>query len=153
MAHSLREIISLREIPMNLNDPSFLAAEALLKTGAQESAPRSDRAPRWPTTITISREVGALGSTLASELGKRLGRPIYDQEILHKVAEAMNRPTFHVRGVDERHVSWLENVLSGFTADYRVSPAAYLKYLMGVIRGLGAVGHCVIVGRGAGFIL
>jgi cytidylate kinase len=97
--------------------------------------------------------VGALGTTTATEVGKRLEWPVYDQEIINKIAEEMGKPSPKVRGVDERYFNWLEECMAGLLTDYHVSPAAYLKYLIGTVRALGVKGRCVIVGRGANFIL
>ena len=37
--------------------------------------------------ITISREYGALGRTLAANLSERLGIPYYDKDFVNKTAE------------------------------------------------------------------
>jgi cytidylate kinase len=106
-----------------------------------------------PFSIAVSREAGALGHTVAAEVGHRLGWPIYDREILDKIGEDMRRPPQHLRALDERPGSWLEEFLAGLSSRYSVSPDRYLKYLVGALRGLGEIGRCVIVGRGANFIL
>jgi cytidylate kinase len=108
---------------------------------------------RLPFTVTISREAGALGSSVAGEVGRRLNWPVYDREILDKIAEELRRPRSHLEAVDERPGSWLEECLSGLLGEYHVSTHSYLKYLLGAVRGLGALGRCVIVGRAANVIL
>jgi cytidylate kinase len=90
---------------------------------------------------------------VASAIGKRLNWPVYDREILEKLGEDMRRSPRHLEMVDERPVNWLEDCLSGFLNEYHVSADAYLKYLLCAVRGLGAVGQCVIVGRGANYLL
>jgi hypothetical protein len=47
----------------------------------------------------------------------------------------------------------LEETVSGLFAGPCVSVDAYFKHLSTVVRSLGALGRCVIVGRGANFIL
>jgi cytidylate kinase len=106
-----------------------------------------------PFSIAISREAGALGHTVAAEVGRRLGWPVYDREILDKIGEDMRRPPKHLQALDERPGSWLEEFLAGLSSGHSVSPDRYLKYLVGAVRGLGQIGRCVIVGRGANFIL
>jgi hypothetical protein len=116
------------------------------------AAGEADRVPP-PFSIAISRQAGALGHTVAAEVGQRLGWPVYDREILEKVGEDMRRPPRHLQAVDERPGSWLEEFLAGLASQYSVSPDLYLKYLVGAVRGLGQIGRCVIVGRGANFVL
>jgi len=137
---------------MNVHDLSLNLAEALLRTSTQEP-PEKKNPTKTPFTVAISREVGALGTTVATELGKRLDWPVYDQELIHKIAEEFGRPSVRLRGLDERPVSWLEEFLSNLASEYHVSPTAYFKKLVGVVRGLGAIGKCVVVGRGSNFIL
>ncbi len=139
---------------MNPHDLSLSVVQALVQShAAADQSSKGLAPPRRPFTIAVSREVGALGSTVAREVGRRLGWPVYDREILEKIAEEMQRPAFHLEFVDERASSWLEESFSSLLSQYHVRPGTYLKYLIGTVRGLGAVGRCVIVGRGANFIL
>jgi cytidylate kinase len=100
-------------------------------------------------TITISRETGAFGTRVAHEVGKRLGWPSYDSELIQKIADELGKPSSDLKGVDERHVAWLEECLTSLIGEHYVSSSLYLKKLISTIRGLGLLGHCVIVGRGA----
>jgi cytidylate kinase len=138
---------------MNFSDVSFSVARALLQS--QGAMPRehkeAEAPPRW--TIAISREAGALGTALAEELGRRLNWPVYDQQILNKVAEEMKRPPVGVSRIDERPVNWLEECFTALFTQQYINFGAYLKKLMMVVRGLGMMGHCVIVGRASSFIL
>src|SRR5438046_3095012 len=126
---------------MNAGNVSLTLTQRLLESltaGGEESAAgafRKDRENR-AVTVTISREVGARGSQVAAEVGKQLGWPVYDQEIIHKIADAMGQPSHHVRSVDEKHFSWLEDVLANLLDEYHVNPSTYLKYLVGTLRGL-----------------
>jgi cytidylate kinase len=137
---------------MNIRDVSLSVTQALLRTeSAGEPAAAGARAA--PLTITISREAGALGSSTAAAVGRRLGWPVYDREIVTRIAEEMQRPGSALQALDERPASWLEEFLQGLATEARVTPSAYLKYLAGTVRGLGLVGHCVLVGRAAQHIL
>jgi len=140
---------------MNILNLSRSAVAALLRSqGFATEHPAEPGKPERPGfTITISREVGALGNAVARELGQRTNWPVYDQEILNKMAESMGKPLEKLRPIDERHVSWLEECLQNLQSEYRISPDFYLKHLIGAIRGLGAMGKCIIVGRGANCIL
>ncbi len=136
------------------DDVSLRVAGALFQAFANPGTGGAAPPPApAPYTIAVSRQAGALGRTVAAEVGRRLGWPVYDREILDRVAEEMRRPTFHLQNIDERPVHWLEDCVRAFAAQHHVSPTAYLKHLIGVVRGLGLLGHCVVVGRAATCIL
>jgi Cytidylate kinase-like family len=136
---------------LNYHDLSLSLVEGLLRSHGAKPGPREP--PHVPFCITISREAGARGTSVATAIGQRLHWPVYDKEILDKIGEEMRRPPRQLEAVDERPGNWLEECLSGLLSKYPVSADAYFKYLLGTVRGLGAVGHCVIVGRGANYIL
>lgn len=140
---------------MNYHNLSLSLVDALLRSHGEATNQRMVSAgpPRPPWCITISREVGALGNTVGTAIGKRLNWPVYDREILEKIGEEMQRSPRHLETVDERPFNWLEECLSGFLNQYHVSADAYIKFLICTVRGLGTVGNCVIVGRGANYIL
>ena len=143
---------------MTNHDISMSVMQALLHSRGETRdapAPAPGRAGPVcpPFTIAISREAGALGHTVAAEVGYRLGWPVYDREIRDQIGEDMRRPPGHLQPLDERPGSWLEEFLAGLASRHSVSPDRYLKYLVGAVRGLGQIGRCVIVGRGANFIL
>src|SRR5262249_31428353 len=78
---------------------------------------------------------------------------VYDQELINKVADELHKPSFAVRGVDEKSFNWLEDTLSSLFSEHHVNPSSYLKHLLTTLHGLGLVGHCIIVGRGCNFVL
>lgn len=62
--------------------------------------------------ITVSREFGAGGSDFAVELGQRLGWPVLDQDIIHRVAERLNLEVATAERLDEHPPNWLARVTS-----------------------------------------
>jgi cytidylate kinase len=140
---------------MNYDHLSFNVARALLESASTPPQPTETplSAAARPFTIAISRQAGALGTTVANAMGQRLGWPVYDQNIVEQIAEKIKKPTFYLREIDERPVTWMEDSLSWFFTKYHASRTAYMKYLVGAVRGLGEIGRCVIVGRAAPFIL
>jgi cytidylate kinase len=104
-------------------------------------------------TITVSREVGAGGTSVAAEVGQRLGWPVYDNALLEQIAREMHLRTRLLESVDERRMSWLRHCAESFFAGTPVSENAYVRHLVQSVLSLGTHGACVIVGRGAGFIL
>src|ERR1700687_4798587 len=102
------------ELPMSLSFPSSRLAEALARAGRHglENRPgpgsaRSPFSPATPLSIAFSRQVGAHGTSVAREVGKILGWPVYDQELLRQVARQMHVASDRVARVDEKPVSWL----------------------------------------------
>ncbi len=106
-------------------------------------------------TIAISREAGALGSSVGQELATRLGWRLYDQELLDQLAAEMGLQPSLLNGVDERPMSWVRDLLESFSDS---SPGSLHRQLLPPpdreTRGaLAARGKCIIVGRGAPHIL
>lgn len=107
--------------------------------------------------ITISRETGSGGHTVGRLLAEKLGYAFYDKEIVASVAGRM--------GIDEKLI--LENgenmsdqdyidMKSGFVPHYRKSEVPYEEIREAqekVIKSIAEKGNCVIVGRGADYIL
>jgi cytidylate kinase len=117
-----------------------------------ESHPTPQQTPLL--TIAISRQAGSRGAEIAQAVGARLGWPVYDRELLTHIAQekGLSERLFH--HLDERCTNWFEEIIAGFSTQYH-SPTdwTYLKQLLRLLVSLGQVGHCVIVGRGAGHVL
>ena len=109
--------------------------------------------PQPPLCVAISREVGAGATTIAREIGRRLGWAVYDHELLEQMAREMNIRVSLLESVDERHVPWLQESLEAFGATNTVSESSYVQRLVETLFALAAHGRCVIVGRGAAMIL
>ena len=104
-------------------------------------------------TIALSREAGVLGTGVARELGGLLGWAVYDHELLERVAQDLGVRTKLLESVDERRVGWLTETFESVLGVPHVSESAYVHGLVKTILALGAHGECIIVGRGAAFIL
>jgi hypothetical protein len=143
-----------------MNQIELTRIEQLIRSHAADEARQAPyagagpSASRAPFAITISREVGALGNRVATEIGRRLEWPVYDRNILDEIAERLRRPASDLRGLDEQPGTWLGECFSSLIDhDHFVGSGAYFQHLSAVIRGLGSSGRCVIVGRGANFLL
>jgi len=113
-----------------------------------------------PFTIALSREAGTGGTSIGRELGNKLGWVVYDDQLLERIAQDMGLRTNLLKSVDERRHSWLletaETFLTGHSkSDWAplVNDTAYVHHLIKTVLALGVNGECVIVGRGAAFIL
>jgi len=118
------------------------------------SKPESGKAtPALAFTIAISREKGANGALVADKLAERLGWPVYDRELLRRVAEDMGLRTGLLESVDEKRANWVMSLLDPFKVQAPVSEGAYRRSLVQLLATLAAHGECIIVGRGAAQVL
>lgn len=106
-----------------------------------------------PLTIAMSRQAGARGAAIARLVGARLGWPVYDHELLTRIAEEKGLHRRLLERLDERQVSWLEEVVNSFVVTDGGRDGAYLRNLLEQLALLGRAGHCVIVGRGSTQVL
>lgn len=126
-----------------------LQAHLQKETAAAAHTPASPR----PFTIALSREAGANGPLVAHAVAERLGWPVYDQELLTRIAEDMGLRTSLVQSVDEKHVHWLQECLQSFSATPHLAEGAYVRHLVELMLSLATHGRCVILGRGAAAVL
>jgi cytidylate kinase len=108
-------------------------------------------APPW--AIALEREAGASGTSIAREVAARLHWLVYDRELLERIAQDMGVRSSLLKSVDERRQPWLQESLETFMDAPMISEAAYLRHLIESVLALATHGQCVIVGRGAPFIL
>jgi cytidylate kinase len=108
----------------------------------------------------VSREAGTLGTAVAREVGKRLGWQVHDHELLERIAQDMHVRTALIESVDERHQNSLLEAVEAFLAvpsgsewQPLVCESSYVRHLVETVLALGVHGQCIIVGRGAAFIL
>ena len=108
--------------------------------------------------ITIGRQFGGGGSEIGMELAEKLGIRFYDKELLAEAARQSGLSESFVRGFDEISASGLlysmaMNVRGG--AFYGGKPVELMAYEAQVasVRSVAEKGECVIVGRGADYIL
>lgn len=104
--------------------------------------------------ITISREYGALGRTLAAKLSERLGIPYYDRDFVKKTAEESGYAVEDVEHEGEELSTsgrMLDKLLNS-AVSYSSSHDAIFKAQKKVVLQL-AQDPCIIVGRCADHIL
>ena len=124
-------------------------AEAIVHANSyRESHQQVRRSSGVPAlTIAISRQAGAGGTSVAAEVGARLGWPVYDRELVERIAREMHLRTKLLESVDERRTSWLVECAESFSQVPLVGESAYVRHLIQTILSLGSHGSCVIVGR------
>ena len=103
--------------------------------------------------VTISREPGSGGRIVAQKLAERLGFEVFHQEVLHEMAKEARISERMLKSLDERGLSILEDWIASLVDSRHLWPDEYLHHLLHVIGTIGKLGHAVVVGRGANFIL
>lgn len=121
-------------------------------------AARPATLPSWlhhrrPYTIAISREAGASGGTVAREIGARLSWPVYDRELLERIASDAGIQTKLLESVDEQSRGWIAETLENLFGVPHVTESKYVHRLVDSVLALASRGKCVIVGRGSTAIL
>ena len=130
---------------------------------------KQDRSPHAPSPpapfITISRQAGAHGHTVAAELVKRLNErdrggggtavpwTLWDDELVQRVAQDERLPADKVASLEDQRPSWLEEALGSLVVT--TAPVEEMKVyhrVSATIRSLVAKGRVIIVGRGAVFV-
>ena len=104
-------------------------------------------------TIALSRQAGAHGTLLGRLLGAQLDWPVYDRDLLQRIAEEMGLRAALLESVDEKHQSWLQASVEAFASEPAVTESAFVRHLVESVLSIGLHGECVIVGRGAAQIL
>ena len=67
---------------------------------AAARAGQASLAEAW--TVALAREAGTQGTAVGHEVGRRLGWPVYDHELLERIAQEMGLRTNLLESVDER---------------------------------------------------
>ena len=114
--------------------------------------------------VTIAREFGSGGATIARMLADRLGWRLLDRELVDEVARAAHVEPRVVEEFDERCDPWLSALLraiwqgsgewpSGLSDADLLDARTMAALTRPILEHAAAAGNCVIVGRGAQCIL
>ncbi len=118
--------------------------------------------------VTISRQYGAGGSSVAAMVAAELGAEVVDKRLIEEVARRLQLSPSDVEAEEERPRTLLERLVRSFSSlepimgagwtppypDPLFDPRKEIVLLtQKVIREVAVGGNVVIVGRGAGFAL
>ena len=103
--------------------------------------------------LLVSRELGAGGGQIASQLAQRLGWAHMDKEIIDQLASQYGTPRVVLDAVDEKKVGWLADLFNGWIEGHGFSQLSYVNRLGRLFNIVAKRGNVVIVGRGAKFLL
>jgi cytidylate kinase len=123
---------------------------ARFQVGRSEAAPHHEYGP---LNIAVSRETGSRGAAIARAVGARLDWKVYDHELLEVMARDLHVRVKLLENVDERHVGWLQEAVEAFCKVGSVREETYVRRLVETMLSLAGSGRCVMVGRGAAFVL
>ena len=97
------------------------------------------------SVITISRQLGSLGTTLGRQVATRLGYRLVHRELINQAAQLAGAPDMALAAIDELG-------LLGIEPD-EDQQRAYLDAIQTVIEKLAVQGNVIIVGRAGQAIL
>ena len=97
--------------------------------------------------ITIGRQFGSGGKAVADELGRKLGIPVYDSELITEAARksGISEEFFHKR--DEKRRALFIGLKSGMDDE------VIFRIQSEVIRDLASKGSAIFVGRASDYVL
>ena len=110
------------------------------------------------TIITIGRSFGSGGGYIGQAIGKKLGIPVYDNELISKVAEESGySKSLFADGEEKRSLFSMSSFFSsgrmGYIDSGYVNDNVMFKIQSEVIRSIAQKGDAVIIGRCADYIL
>lgn len=110
---------------------------------------------RERAVLTISREYGAGGHSVAERVSQELGSDwkIWDRELVDAIAESAHVRKEMVEMLDEQSHSLIEQILRYSVNCYPLSPDRFHRELVEVLVSLAHQGNKIIIGRGANYVL
>jgi cytidylate kinase len=110
--------------------------------------------------VTISRDEGTLGNSVAQGLANRLGWHLYDKEIVNEIANNSHVREELVRKLDEKFQNLAyQMIISSILDMFRMPESThfgsedYHESLLKTLAAIAAHGNAVLVGRGSNFAL
>jgi cytidylate kinase len=123
----------------------------LLEVRLKEWRLRESNPHRPKPVVTITREPGSGGESIAKELSAGLGFHLYDWELVEQIAKDEKISPRLVSTVDEHYRSEYQDWQAELEGEYDLSSRAYIATLKQVLLAIALPGNAVIVGRGSNF--
>lgn len=104
--------------------------------------------------ITISREMGSGGKSIANLIALSLGKPwkVYDHELIDEIAKNKNLEEELVKSVDPKRLPLADIIVNKIFGKRMVNLPGYHRHLIKVVSLAGLRGYSIILGRGANFL-
>ncbi len=123
-----------------------------LARSQRPAEPRPPKRPEVEDFVCLSRMVGIDTGELAAELGRRLGWPVFDKELLEAMAgDDFTRRQLYAT-MDERDLGWTEEVVRSLLR-HELDRNDYFHRLCETLLSLARQASSIFVGRGADLIL
>jgi cytidylate kinase len=103
--------------------------------------------------ITISRDFGAGGRSLAEVLSTRLGWVTYDRKLIDGIAEKAHVRRSVVESLDERGRIWIRDYVASLSFAENLSENEFFTHLINMAVSIAQHGRAVLVGRGLHLVL
>jgi cytidylate kinase len=104
-------------------------------------------------TVTVSREAGSRGGSIARRAGRKLGWQVYNQELVEYVAQEGTLRQDLVENLPPAAARWADDRLEVLLREQNLSQHPSIVQLARMVLSLGAQGEVILIGRGAGCIL
>ena len=109
--------------------------------------PAAEGKPGGRRLLTLSRQLGAGERNFAEALGKRIGLPVVDRELIHREAALMGIPESSIPTFDESGPAILDRI------DRGMDTTRYFAALSGIAKKHAEKGEVILVGRGGALFL
>jgi len=107
--------------------------------------------------VTVTREPGSGGESIAEKIAAELGMHLYNWELVERIARDASVDAQLVSKLEEDPATvfddYLGDLVSEYKREYRFSSEKYLDSLKRVLLAIAVPGNAVIVGRGSNFFL
>lgn len=115
--------------------------------------PVHEKALRRLPVVAISRQCGSLGEQVARRLAEGLGMNLYGDELIGLIAETNHVSEGVVRTLDEKGVTFMDDMLAALNEKYSMMSNAYFDVLARAVAAIDRRGNAVILGRGAAYMI
>jgi hypothetical protein len=104
--------------------------------------------------ITISREMGSGGKSIANLIALRLGEPwkVYDHELVDKIAKDKYLEEELIKSIDLKKLPLADIIVTKIFGKRMAHLSGYHRHLVKVMSLVGLQGYSIILGRGANFL-
>jgi cytidylate kinase len=117
-----------------------------------ELVPAHEKEVRRLPVVAISRQAGSLGKQVAERLADELGIDLYADQLIGLIAGTTHVSERVVRTLDERGVTFFDDLMATLIGRYGLVSDAYFDVLAKIIATVDWHGNAVILGRGAAYM-